>query len=45
MEKKLYRSTADRKICGVCGGIAQYFKVDPTLVFERQEVDYASFLL
>lgn len=32
MEKKLYKSTADRKICGVCGGIAQYFKVDPTLV-------------
>ncbi len=32
MEKKLYRSATDKKICGVCGGIAQYFKVDPTLV-------------
>jgi phage shock protein C len=32
MEKKLYRSTSDRKICGVCGGIAAYFNLDPTLV-------------
>lgn len=22
----------DRKICGVCGGIAEYFNVDPTLI-------------
>ena len=32
MEKKLYRSTTDKKIAGVCGGFAQYFDVDPTLV-------------
>ena len=32
MEKKLYRSTSDKKICGVCGGLAQYFGIDPTLV-------------
>lgn len=32
MSKKLYRSDSDRKICGVCGGIAEYFDVDPTLV-------------
>ncbi len=32
MEKKLYRSTVDKKICGVCGGIAKYFNIDPTLV-------------
>ncbi len=30
--KKLYRSTRDRKITGVCGGLAQYFNVDSTLV-------------
>ena len=32
MEKKLYRSKTDKKICGVCGGIAEYFNIDPTLV-------------
>ena len=30
-EKKLYRSN-DKKICGVCGGIAEYFDLDPTIV-------------
>ena len=30
--KRLYRSQSDRKICGVCGGIAEYFNIDPTLV-------------
>ena len=30
--KKLYLSVADRKIGGVCGGIAEYFDLDPTLV-------------
>ncbi len=30
--KKLYRSRTDRKIAGVCGGLAQYFNVDPTVV-------------
>jgi phage shock protein PspC (stress-responsive transcriptional regulator) len=32
MQKKLYRSTTDKKIGGVCGGLAEYFGVDPTLV-------------
>jgi len=32
MEKKLYRSTKDHMIAGVCGGIAEYFKIDPTIV-------------
>lgn len=32
MEKKLYRSVSERKICGVCGGVAEYFGIDPTLV-------------
>lgn len=30
--KKLYRSRIDRKICGVCGGIGEYFNIDPTLI-------------
>jgi phage shock protein PspC (stress-responsive transcriptional regulator) len=32
MEKKLYRSRTDRKLWGVCGGLAKYFNVDPTIV-------------
>ena len=32
MEKKLYRSRKEKKLCGVCGGIASYFKLDPTIV-------------
>jgi len=31
-DKKLYRSRHDRKIGGVCGGFAEYFQLDPTLV-------------
>ena len=31
-DRKLYRSQANRLIGGVCGGIADYFAVDPTLV-------------
>ena len=30
--KKLYRSRRERMICGVCGGIAEYFNIDPTLI-------------
>lgn len=30
--KKLYRSRADRRIAGVCGGLATYFNIDPTLI-------------
>ena len=32
MKKKLYKSDKDKKICGVCGGIANYFDVDPTII-------------
>jgi Putative stress-responsive transcriptional regulator len=32
MEKRLCLSTTDKKIAGVCGGIAKYFGLDPTLV-------------
>lgn len=31
-KKKLTRSRDDRMIAGVCGGLAEYFQVDPTLV-------------
>ena len=32
MEKKLYRSKADKKIAGVCAGIAEYCGVDVTFI-------------
>ncbi|MCI8891932.1 MAG: PspC domain-containing protein [Eubacterium sp.] len=30
--KRLVKSYQNRQICGVCGGIAQYFNLDPTVV-------------
>jgi phage shock protein C len=30
--RKLYRSRSDRKLAGVCGGLAEFFSLDPTLV-------------
>ena len=30
--KRLHKSDSDKKLCGVCGGIAEYFDIDPTLV-------------
>ena len=32
MEKKLYKSNTNKVIDGVCGGIGEYFNIDPTLV-------------
>lgn len=32
MNKRLYRSNDNGIICGVCGGIAEYFNIDPSLV-------------
>lgn len=32
MEKRLYKSKTDKKLCGVCGGIAKYFNVDSTVI-------------
>ena len=32
MEKKLYKSNSDKKLDGVCAGIAEYFDVDATIV-------------
>ena len=30
--KRLYRSNRNKMICGVCGGVAEYFNIDPTIV-------------
>ncbi len=32
MEKRLYRSRTERVIWGVCGGLAKYFDIDPTII-------------
>lgn len=32
MQKKLYRSRTDRKICGVFGGLAKYLGIDSTVL-------------
>lgn len=32
MKKRLYKSTSDKKLCGVCGGVAEYFEIDSTIV-------------
>lgn len=32
MTKRLYRSETNKMLSGVCGGIAEYFQVDPTIV-------------
>ena len=31
-QKRLYKSSTNRVLCGVCGGIGEYFKVDPTII-------------
>lgn len=32
MQKRLYKSATDKKIDGVCAGIAEYFDIDPTVI-------------
>jgi len=32
MKKRLYKSNLNKKLCGVCGGIAEYFDIDPTVI-------------
>lgn len=32
MKKRLYKSNTDKKLDGVCAGIANYFNIDPTLI-------------
>ena len=31
-QKKLYRSRSNRMIAGICGGLGEYFNIDPTLI-------------
>ncbi len=31
-QKRLYRSNTNKMICGVCGGVAEYINIDPTIV-------------
>ena len=30
--KRLYKSQTDKKLCGVCGGLAEYLDIDPTII-------------
>ncbi|MBI5266230.1 MAG: PspC domain-containing protein [candidate division Zixibacteria bacterium] len=32
MNEKLYRSTTDKFVGGVCGGLAEFFRIDPSIV-------------
>jgi len=32
VEKKLYRSESERMIAGVCGGLSEYFDIDPAII-------------
>ncbi len=32
MEKKLYKSSTDKKLCGVLGGLAKYLNIDSTIL-------------
>lgn len=32
MKKRLYKVEKGKKVAGVCGGIAEYFDIDPTIV-------------
>ena len=37
MEKKLYRSKIDKKLCGVCGGIAEYLEGPTAIAISRED--------
>lgn len=30
--KRLFKSRTNRVICGVCGGLGEYFNIDPTII-------------
>lgn len=32
LNRKLYRSSSNKMVCGVCGGLGEYFSVDPTII-------------
>ncbi len=29
---RLYKTSRDKKVCGVCGGLGRYFGIDPTII-------------
>lgn len=31
-QKRLYKSSTNRVLCGVCGGIGEYFNIDPMII-------------
>lgn len=31
-QKRLYRTNSNKMVCGVCGGLAEYINIDPTVV-------------
>ena len=41
MSKRIYKIREQKKLCGVCAGVAEYFGIDPTLV----RVAWAAFAL
>ena len=32
LNRRLYRSSNNKMICGVCGGLGEYFNIDPTII-------------
>ena len=32
MKRRLYKSEDNRVLCGVCGGVGEFFEIDPTIV-------------
>ena len=32
INKKLYKSNTNKMICGVCGGLGEFFGIDPTII-------------
>jgi len=32
MDKRLYKSSANKMICGVCGGLSEYFNIDVSII-------------
>ena len=39
MTKKLMRSSTDKVVAGVCGGLGEYFEVDPKVVWKTINED------
>ena len=44
-EKKLYKKTSEKKICGVCAGLAEYLNMDVTVSFRLYNIMFFVILL